>query len=194
MPASVSVLSLLTLSDGWTGPAVIPLASQPGKVQPMTGEDLASLTATEIASRVSSREVSPVQVVEAALARVDRLNSTLNAVVTLNERALDDARALEKSLMGGSTAGLLCGVPVGIKDVTPVAGLRTTYGSLMYADHVPDEDAVVVERLRRAGGIILGKTPKDPFSLLRAERTGATEARPSAHGRFTACLGALSDL
>ena len=130
----------------------------------MPNGDLASLAATELVRRVSTGEVSPVEVVRAALDRVERFNSTLNAVVTLNDRALDDARALESALSGGATPGPLCGVPVGIKDVTPVKGLRTTYGSPMYADHIPDQDALVVERLRDAGAIILGKTNTPEFA------------------------------
>ena len=126
--------------------------------------DFAALTASEIARLVGSRTVSPVEVVQAALARVERLNPTLNAVVTLNEHALDEARVLESELQAGAVPGVLCGVPVGIKDVTPTAGLRTTYGSPIYADHVPDEDALVVQRLRAAGAIVLGKTNTPEFA------------------------------
>src|SRR6266511_2760417 len=92
-------------------------------------EDLADRSATELARLVAAREVSPVAVVQAALERVDRYNPALNAVVTLNESALDDARELERRLARGEQPGPLTGLPVGIKDVTPVAGLRTTYGS-----------------------------------------------------------------
>ncbi|HSH74343.1 MAG TPA: amidase family protein, partial [Longimicrobiales bacterium] len=116
----------------------------------MTHEDLAALGAAELVRLVAGREVSPVEVVRAALDRVDRFNPTLNAIVTVDDRALDSAHALEAALADGATPGPLCGLPVGIKDVTAVAGLRTTYGSPIYADHVPDEDALVVERLRRA--------------------------------------------
>lgn len=127
-------------------------------------EDLADRSATELARLVASREVSPVTVVEACLARVERYNPLINAVVTLNPRALDDARALERRLMQRGEPGLLAGLPVGIKDVTPVAGLRTTYGSPIYRDHVPAEDALVVQRLRAAGAIILGKTNCPEFA------------------------------
>lgn len=102
--------------------------------------------------------------VNAALDRVTRFNPRLNAVVTLNQRALDDAGTLERRLAQGESVGALAGVPVGIKDVTPVAGIRTTYGSRLYADHVPDRDALVVERLRAAGAIILGKTNTPEFA------------------------------
>lgn len=120
--------------------------------------------AGEIARAVSAREISPVEVVEAALRRVEERNPRINAVVTLNPRAVDDARDLERRLGRGEPAGLLAGVPVGIKDVTQVAGLRTTFGSPLYRDHVPDEDALVVQRLRAAGAIVLGKTNTPEFA------------------------------
>ena len=112
----------------------------------------------------AAREVSAVDVLQACLDRVDRLNATINAVVTLNPRALDDARAIDGRIARGENVGVLAGLPVGIKDVTPVASLRTTYGSPLYADHVPDEDALVVRRLREAGAIILGKTNCPEFA------------------------------
>src|SRR5947207_2909287 len=127
-------------------------------------EDLADRSATELARLVASREVSPVEVVEACLERVERYNPAVNAVVTLNPRALDDAGELELRLVRSEEVGLLAGLPVGIKDVTPVAGLRTTYGSPLYRDHVPTEDALVVQRLRAAGAIILGKTNCPEFA------------------------------
>src|SRR5438034_1055373 len=127
-------------------------------------EDLADRSATELARLVRSREVSPVEVIEACLARVERYNPAVNAVVTLNPRALDDAGDLELRLVRGEEVGLLAGLPVGIKDVTPVAGLRTTYGSALYRDYVPAEDALVVRRLRDAGAVILGKTNCPEFA------------------------------
>ncbi len=121
-------------------------------------------SAAEIARLVGARELSPVEVVEAALERVARHNPELNAIVTLNEQALDDARQLEHRLEEGEHPGPLAGVPVGIKDVTQVAGLRTTFGSPLYANHVPSEDALVVQRLRAVGAIILGKTNTPEFA------------------------------
>src|SRR5439155_1574916 len=126
--------------------------------------DLPDFSATELARLVACREVSPVEVVEACLARFERYDAAINAVVTLNERALDDAGALERRLARGEEPGPLCGLPVGIKDVTPVAGLRTTFGSPLYKDHVPAEDALVVRRLRAAGAVILGKTNCPEFA------------------------------
>jgi amidase len=126
--------------------------------------ELADRSATELRQLVAAREVSAAAVVEASLQRVERFNKTINAVVTLNPRALEDARAIDERLARGEQPGPLCGLPVGIKDVTPVAGLRTTYGSPIYADHVPEEDALVVQRLREAGAIILGKTNCPEFA------------------------------
>src|SRR3954451_9986789 len=130
----------------------------------MADESLALLTATEMARRVRAREVSPVEVLDACLARVERINPALNAVVTPNPHAWDEARELERRIAAGEDPGLLAGVPVGIKDVTQVGGLRTTFGSPLFADHVPDEDALVVRRLRAAGAVILGKTNTPEFA------------------------------
>lgn len=126
--------------------------------------EIADLSALELQRRVVGRELSPVEIVEACLERVERLDPTLNALVTRSSTALDEARELERRLAVGDYCGPLCGLPVGIKDVTPVAGLRHTYGSLLYADHVAEVDAVVVERLRAAGAIILGKTNTPEFA------------------------------
>ncbi len=120
-------------------------------------------SAAAIARSVAARETSAVAVIEEALRRVARFNQALNAVVTLNPRAVDDARAVDARVAAGELLPL-AGVPVGIKDVTPVAGLRTTYGSPLYATNVPDEDALVVQRLRNAGAVIIGKTNTPEFA------------------------------
>src|ERR1041385_553999 len=121
-------------------------------------------SAAEIAASVRKKKRSPVEVVEESLARIEELNPTLNAIVTLNPRAREDAKALEKRSRKGEDVGPLAGVPVGIKDVTQVKGLRTTFGSPLYADHVPEADALVVERFRKAGAIIIGKTNTPEFA------------------------------
>lgn len=130
----------------------------------MPEADLALLPAAELARRVRAREVSAVEVLDSCLERVERHNVELNAVVTPNPRVRDEAAAVDARLARGEDPGLLAGVPVGIKDVTPVAGVRTTYGSVVYADHVSDEDAEVVRRLRAAGAVILGKTNCPEFA------------------------------
>jgi amidase len=124
----------------------------------------AVLSATELRRRIAAREVTVAESVEACLERVKELNPTLNAIVTLNPRAQEDAAQLDRRIRKGEDPGPLCGLTVGIKDVTPVAGLRTTFGSPMYADYVPKEDALVVRRLREAGAIILGKTNCPEFA------------------------------
>ncbi len=125
---------------------------------------LADLSATELRRRIAAREVTVVESVEACLERVAQLNPTLNAIVTPNPNALEDAAQLDRRIKKGEDPGPLCGLTVGIKDVTPVAGLRTTFGSPIYADHVPKEDALVVRRLREAGAVILGKTNCPEFA------------------------------
>lgn len=129
----------------------------------MKSTDLATCTASEIARLVRARKVSPVDVLSDCLARVERRNGEVNAVVTMNPRAMDDAKALERRTRRGAKAGPLAGVVVGIKDLTPVAGLRLTHGSKVHANDVATEDAVIVQRLRAAGAIILGKTNTPEF-------------------------------
>ena len=129
---------------------------------------VALLSAAGLQRRLATGELSPVEVLDACLEHVDRHNGRINAVVTLDEtareQAHEQAREMERRLAAGEDAGLLCGLPVGIKDITPVAGVRTTYGSPLHSDHVPDEDALVVRRLRAAGAVILGKTNTPEFA------------------------------
>ncbi len=122
--------------------------------------DLAFTDAAELVDLYRRRAASPVEAVEACLERIDAVDGVLNAYVTVDrEGALDAARQATDA----PVTGPLHGVPVGIKDLTETAGLRTTFGSTIYADHVPDTDALVVERLRAAGAIILGKTNTPEF-------------------------------
>jgi amidase len=126
-------------------------------------DSLALLPATELSRRVLAREISAVEVLEACLERVEQLNPTLNAVVTLNPRAREEARKVDRRVERGEALPL-AGLPVGIKDVTEVAGVRTTYGSPLFAEHVPAQDALVVRRFREAGAVILGKTNTPEFA------------------------------
>jgi len=128
-------------------------------------ENLSRKTATELASLIATRAVSPVEVLDAHLATIARVNPQLNAIVTL---VADAARALagdaEAAVMRGDVLGPLHGLPVAIKDVTPTAGIRTTYGSPLFRDNVPGEDAEAVRRLKAAGAIVLGKTNTPEFA------------------------------
>ena len=130
----------------------------------MSTQEIVLLSASAQRRLIARREISPAELIEACLQRVQQSNPALNAIVTLSEKAVEEARLLEQRLARREDPGLLCGLPVGIKDVTPVAGLRTTFGSPLYADHVPHEDAEVVRRLRQAGAIILGKTNCPEFA------------------------------
>ena len=119
----------------------------------LTKESLSHLSAL-----IRARKVSPVEVLEAHLNRIDQLNPMLNAIVTLAPDALENARQAEAAIMRGETKGALHGVPITIKDTIETKGLLTTSGSRVRANYVPIEDAPAVARLRHAGAIILGKT------------------------------------
>jgi len=122
------------------------------------------LTAAELVRHVRERELSAVEVMEAHLARIERVNPKVNAIVTLlPERAMEQARAADERLARGEEVGPLHGLPVAHKDLVPTKGVRTTFGSLVYEDHVPDQDALIVERLREAGAIMVGKTNTPEF-------------------------------
>ncbi len=121
--------------------------------------DLTSCSATALARRIRARDCSAVDVLEAHLARIERWNPVVNAVVTLNtEQARNRAEAADAALARGEVWGPLHGVPFTVKDQFSTAGLRTTYALPHYADFVPDADAPQVARLRAAGGVLMGKT------------------------------------
>lgn len=130
----------------------------------MKQSELVSLSATELRSLIQRKELSPVEVVTACLEQIEFHNPKINAICTPNEQALDEAQRLEKESEKNREMGLLHGLPVGIKDVTPVAGVRTTFGSIPYRDNVPEEDALIVRRLKDAGAVILGKTNTPEFA------------------------------
>ena len=124
----------------------------------MTTTELPWLSAAATARAICSKEISPVEVVQAYLQRIDRLNATLGAYITvLPEPALAAARQAEQALMRGDIVGPLFGVPVAVKDQFCTRGILTTNGSRVYRDFVPDIDATVIARLRDAGTILLGK-------------------------------------
>ena len=114
--------------------------------------------------RVAAGELSAVEVLEAHLARIEAVNPAVNAIVTLApERALEEARAADARAAAGEPLGLLHGLPVAIKDLMDTAGIRTTMGSRVHAERVPTADALIVQRLRAAGAIVLGKTNSPEF-------------------------------
>ena len=126
--------------------------------------DFAFNSAAELASLIRNREVSPVEVMRATLARIEFSQPILNAFITVAAApAMEAARAAETAVMRRAALGPLHGVPLAVKDLVPTAGIRTTWGSLIFKDHVPDADAEVVARLKRAGAIVVGKTTTPEF-------------------------------
>ncbi len=136
----------------------------------MADARLAWLPATELAALIRKKQVSPVEVIGAVLDRIDTINPRLNAFVTLtDEQARREAKAAERALMKrGARLGPLHGVPFSVKDLVITRGVRTTFGTPLYRDHVPTEDAPMVERMKAAGGIMLGKTNTPTFGWLGA--------------------------
>src|SRR5438309_7770971 len=131
-----------------------------------TERDLCFTPAVDLLKLYRARRVSPLEVLQVVLARIDAVNPDVNAIVTLvREAALRDARRATATLRRGARLPPLFGVPVGIKDVTVTKGIRTTHGSKLFESHVPDEDALVVERLRAAGAIVIGKTNTPEFAF-----------------------------
>ncbi len=131
----------------------------------MATDDLCFLSIAELASLMRARTVSPVEVTEAHLARIERLNPTLNAFVTIMAAtARETARRAEGELKAGRWRGPLHGVPIGLKDIFDTAGVRTTHGSSFYRDNVPTEDAEAVRRLKDAGAVPIGKCNTHEFA------------------------------
>ena len=130
----------------------------------MNAEDLCFTPATDLSAAIRARKLSPVEIIEAILARIDMLNPRLNAYLAVDaERAVDIAREAEAAIMRGVPVGPLHGLPVSIKDLEPTAGLRYTCGSKVYANQVAHFDGIISERVKAAGGIILGKTNTPHF-------------------------------
>ena len=126
--------------------------------------ELCFASATELGRLYRTRKVSPLEVMQSILAQVGRVNPQVNAIVTLaRDSALAEARKATRVMSRRTELPPLFGVPITIKDLTVTKGLRTTYGSTIYADHVPTEDALVVRRLKAAGAIVLGKTNTPEF-------------------------------
>ncbi|MDQ3506979.1 MAG: amidase [Actinomycetota bacterium] len=117
-------------------------------------------TATELSRRIRNKDLSATEVMEAHLERIEHVNPTVNAIVTFHpERAMDEAKAADEKLArGDEEIGPLHGLPIAHKDLFPTKGVRTTFGSPIFRDFVPEEDAIVVERSKLAGAISVGKT------------------------------------
>lgn len=126
--------------------------------------ELCFTPATELADMIRRKTVSPVEVIDAVLARIEQINPQINAFCTVTgDQARAEAQVVEQAVMRGDDLGPLSGVPISIKDLTYTKGVRTTRGSRLFADYVPSEDAPVVERVKAAGAIVVGKTNTPEF-------------------------------
>ena len=141
------------------------LPNLPSTPVPMsTADELCDLTAIELATRIRRKQVSAREVMSAHLSRIERVNPKINAIVTLvADRAMAAAAKADEQQAHGAALGPLHGLPVAHKDLVDTAGVRTTYGSPFYKDHVPKEDALIVTHIREAGAIMLGKTNTPEF-------------------------------
>lgn len=136
----------------------------------MSDIELCYAGARKLVRMIRARKVSVTEVMRAFIARIEQVNPKVNAIVTfLPEQALKGAKALDRK---GAHRGPLAGLPIAHKDIVPTKGIRTTYGSPIYRDHVPTEDHIIVERLRAAGAILIGKTNTPEFA------TGAQTFNP----------------
>ena len=120
----------------------------------------------EVSGQIRNRQISPVELTQAYLDRIDELDGTLGAFITLmGERALDQAREAENAIQAGNYRGAMHGVPVAIKDIIHTKGVLTSAGSKVLADHVPSEDSTIVERLDESGAVLLGKLNLSEFAI-----------------------------
>ncbi len=122
------------------------------------------LSAVQARRMMLEKQLSPVELLDSCIQRIETINGSVNAVVSnCCERAREEAAAAEKAIREGDVLGPLHGLPLGVKDLNVTADLRTTFGSLLFKDNVPDKDEGLIERLRRSGAIVLGKTNTPEF-------------------------------
>src|SRR5260370_33244422 len=136
----------------------------------MSNEELVSLSTVELRRRIGTKEISPVELLDACLERIEEVNPAVNAVTAMSvKRARKEAKAAETAARRGEALPLLHGLPTGIKDLEETKDLLTTYGSPLYRDFVPTWNNVTVGRGRAAGGGLVGQTNLSPFRA-RAHR------------------------
>ena len=130
----------------------------------MSSSEICFMEATELAGRIANKDLSVKEVMEAHLDQIDHVNPGVNAIVTLlADRALEEAREADNVLSRGDEVGPLFGLPIAHKDLVLTRGIRTTFGSPIYRDFIPDQDQLIVERLKKAGAITIGKTNTPEF-------------------------------
>jgi amidase len=130
----------------------------------MSNSEICFMKATELARLIQARELSAKEVLTAHLAQIERVNPKVNAIVTLvPEQAMAQAQAADEALARGEAVGPLHGLPIAHKDLVATKGIRTTWGSPIYKDFIPDQDDLIIERLKKAGAITMGKTNVPEF-------------------------------
>ncbi len=130
----------------------------------MDQTDLCFTSATQLARLIQGREISPVELMEAILSRIERLQPQINALCTVcTDKALEASRKAESEIVREKSVGPLHGIPFSVKDLLWTKGVRTTFGSYIFENYLPDEDAPCVQRLKEAGGILIGKTTTPEF-------------------------------
>ena len=132
----------------------------------MDKKELPFLTASQLSKLIETKEVSPVEATEAYLDRIQQVDPNLNSYITVTgEQALEAARQAEQEIAAGRHRGPLHGVPLAVKDQFNTAGIRTTGGSSILKDNIPDEDATVISNLKKAGAVMLGKLNMSEFAM-----------------------------
>jgi Asp-tRNA(Asn)/Glu-tRNA(Gln) amidotransferase A subunit family amidase len=152
--------------------------------------ELCDLGAVELRHMIGAKELSPVELLEACIARTEAVDPAVNAMVARDfERARKTAQDTERAVMAGAELGALHGLPVGIKDLNATEGLRTTQGSLLYKDHVPEADERMVAAVRAAGGIVFGKTNTPEFGAGANTKNRVFGATGNPFDRTRTCGG-----
>lgn len=169
----ISRRTALKASIAAAAAGAVPTAAMAGMFKssvPVT--DVTWMPAVQLAKLVARKKISPVEITQHFLARIDALEPKIHAYITVDtEGALAQAKQAEQQVMRGERLGPMHGLPISIKDLVMTRGLRTTYGSRLYENHIPTRDEIQVERLRAAGAIILGKTNTAEFGRYSRTRT-----------------------
>jgi amidase len=154
------------------------------------GQDICFLTATEMADLIRRKKLSARETLDAHLKQIERVNPKVNAIVTLvAEQAIENARKADEMQAHGAALGPLHGLPVAHKDLVETAGIRTTFGSRIFKDYVPKHDAILVERIRQAGAICVGKTNAPEFGAGSQTFNAVFGATKNPHDLTKTCGG-----
>ena len=157
----------------------------------MDKQGIPFLTVTELSQMIQGKEVSPVEVTEAYLERIDSLNFKFNSYLTVcRKEALDAAQDAENAIAQGNYLGPMHGVPVAVKDQLWTKGIRTTVGSRLMSEFIPEEDATAIGNLKSAGAVLLGKTNLTEFALGASQQYGLNR-NPWDLIRFTGGLSVI---